>query len=326
MKLLQKKFDYVVEEHIYLEPKLKERKLLKMGLILFIVYLSLHAIQVFGVAELSLNFITLLLAFIFFVAFPINYKREFRKGYMIITTDMIFQRVDQNQYVMIHYADITGFDHDDNCIYISHNEDVISIDLDKYNGHIAQVVDLLEAMGKTFDKDKDFMIRPIHVYIKDDALMFDDVKEEETKTESLTFDLLKEYDSVTPGYFNQVIPRNSTIYEAYIKDNNLYMELSHIEVNSDHPENTSFNMIKVKDAIMVFEDVKINALSKREENERKSPYNKLDASTEIFLNEIQKGVVSEWKFKQGEADFVFAVGVGGLKVNMTFNEIIVGWK
>ena len=101
-------------------------------------------------------------------------------------------------------------------------------------------MDILEAKGKTFDKTKDYMVRPIDIIIADGEVKIVDVKITESTIDKIVAEHYGSYEMLTPGFIDDIILLNSVIEEAYFKDSHLYMKISRIEVKPGHPENTLF--------------------------------------------------------------------------------------
>ncbi len=187
------------------------------------------------------------------------------------------------------------------------------------------IMEILEAKGKTFDKSKDYMIRPINIIISDNEVRIVDVKIEESSTEKIVSENYKDYDMLTPGFIREIILMNSVIEDAYIKENDLYIKLSRIEVNPGHPENIMFKPQIATDCIIIFENVKILKIVKKE---ARGGSNELVIKTtlENLVAEIENGVISDWKHLEKDIDLQISVGLFILRTSFEYSEVIIGWN
>lgn len=325
-KMLVRDYDYELSDYTILQPNILRSKIYKPFLIIFALITIVFLLEVFGVIDINFNFILYFFAFAIFCAYPIANNKIYAKEVLIVTPELFIQRVGSKEFKLVEFDSITSFDFSEQEILIGQEEVELKLDLKAYEDHIAIVVEILESKGKTFDKEKDFMIRPVEIVCNGETIYVKDLKLKATKEEELTYKLSKKYDYVTPGYLGQILPKNAIIYDSFVKDGDLYLELNQLEVNGEHPENTTFGPIIVVNCVIVFENVKLKELAKREENTRKFPFADLELSLDVLTSELDKGVISEWRYSGKKATFVFAVGVGAVKATFDYKEVIVAWQ
>lgn len=324
-KMLKKEKKYTLDTYTILVPKLKKNRIVLPFLILFFAVTIVFILDTMGVVDLELNFILYFIAFMLFVAFPLSTIKEYRKEILIVTPELLIRRSDSKVYEIVDIDNITSFMANDEMIVVSDRRDSLEIGLVKYERYIPILVEILESKGKTFDKGSDFMLRPIEIICDGQTIKVQDIKEDETNVERITRKLTSRYNYVTPGFISQIVPKNSVVQKAYVKGNDLYLEVNHLEINGEHPDNTSFGAIQVLSGVMVFLDVNMTHLSKKAGNERNIPYNDIDISLDYFISQLERSVVFEWKFNNQQADLIFTVGVGKIKTAIEFEEIVVGW-
>ena len=325
-KMLLRDNDYTLETYTILQPTIKRSKIIKPFLILFAVLTVLFALDVSGTLVIGFNFILYFLSFLLFVAYPLSTINDYAKEVLIVTPELFIQRVSGKDFKTIVIDEINKFNFDEESIQLTSGETLLELGLKKYEHHIAIIIEVLESKGKTFDKEKDFMVRPVIIVCDGETVTVKDQKVKATNTEKITYKLASKYSVVTPGFLDQVLPRNSIIYKAYIENKDLYLELNQLEINGEHPENTTFGPIKVINCVMIFENIELHSMAKRQENTRAFKYKELTPSLELLLEEIKTGVISEWRFKKTNADIIYAVGIGSVKTNMSYTGVIVAWE
>jgi len=316
----------VLEDHFIIYPRLKKNKYLKPSLIIFAVVTLFYILTLSPLLDIDFNFILYFIIFVFLVAFPLSKVTDYKKEVLIITPELLIQRVEKNKFSVVSFDMIDKFEFEEDQLVIHQKDEKIIIGISKYESNVTGIIDILEAKGKTFDKKKEFMIRPVNIIVTSSSFRIEEIEVPITETETLTSTLMKKYPYITPGFIEDIIPKNAIIYKAYSKKRDLYIELSHLEVKSEHPENTTFDSIEVTDCIFVFEDFKISDDSLKNDNERSTPYVDISASETKFKQDIKDGVISEWKYSKDKIDFTFAVGIKSLKATISYKDVMVGWK
>lgn len=325
-KKLLKTYDYQLDEYKILKPDNPKKNRNLIFFAIFAVFIFLHLLQLLEVYNFHLNFIFDFIMFAVFVVYPLSKQEFYRKEVFVVTPKFFIKRDSRKEYSIINIDKIDCFDFSEEGIKVCQQDTTIILDFKRYKDCFEVIIDILEAKGKTFDKKKDYMIRPIKIRVIDNKIVIEEIKQEETSTQTITGKLSDRYKMLTPGFIKEIIPKNAIIEKPYFKENTLYLEMSHLEVGEEHTENVGFSSINVEDCIMVFEDVKIIELFEKPTNDRNSKFDALELNKELMVEKIAKAVVSEWKYKNNEVDFIFAVGVGACKVKFKYSEVLIGWN
>jgi hypothetical protein len=324
--MLLRDYNYELQSYKLVKADVSRKTVFQVLFIIFGLISIVFLLDVTGIIDLGFNFILYFISFIFFVAFPLGLQKEYLKEFLLITPDYMIQRADAQDFRIVKFDEISKFEHTDMSIILYQQDMVMELFTKKYVNDIPMIIDILEAKGKTFDKKKDFMIRPITVIIEDGVISIKDVKQKKTKTDKLMGDFTKKYDFISPGFLQQIIPKNGIVKNIEYNKKDMFIYLSHFTVHEGHPENSAFGAVEVEDCIMIFEDFKLNTMFKRPTNDRSSKYVAVENDIEQFIKDVKSNVISEWKFNRSAVDFVFAVGVGSLKVNFNFTDVIIGWN
>ena len=188
------------------------------------------------------------------------------------------------------------------------------------------IIDILEAKGKTFDSEKDYMIRPVEIHITDNKITLVELK---TKTDfdSLYEKCAPDYKMFTPGYVEEINFRNVNVSKPKILDDtNVLLKLDQFEVKDGHPENTKFDSIMGIDGVIVFHNVKVRQLILQDRHDEKIQDEVLANEVEVMIEYLKNATISEWKTGKNKIDFIFATGVHILKATLAYEHIIVGWN
>ncbi|MBN2605500.1 MAG: hypothetical protein JXR62_06745, partial [Bacilli bacterium] len=245
---------------------------------------------------------------------------------VLITPECLIQRNSRKSIVLIPYDKIKKFKIDNDRNVILENGDAkITLNPALLGSDLATIIEILETKGKTFDKNRDFMIRPVTIEIVDGKVMIIDQKNEETETERLVGVYAKQYPMLTPGFLEYIILMNSIVERATKVDENLILKLNVAQVLEGHPENTKFESQLVTDCILIFEAVDVETVVRKDaENKKESKEIKITLST--LAKKLSKSVISDWRLDRGVIYLQFSVGVEILQVTMGYKEVIVGWK
>ena len=268
----------------------------------------------------------LVILIVFLIMFPMAAQKENKKEELYITPQYFIQKVSRNNFVSVKYDEITSFKLDDKEIVLGNKERTITLSMSMYKECLEIVIDILESFGKTFDKQKDFMKRPVEIIIDGENVIIKDLVQEISHFETVAGTLLSKYDMLTPGFINEVLLKNAIVEKAYIKSKDWYLEVSHFEVNPGHPENVLFDPIIVEDCILVFEAPVITTLLKRDTNARTAKFVEMEPSITVLNESIVKGIISDWKYNKGSIDLHFAVGVSTIKTNISYKDVLIGWN
>ena len=317
-KLLLKEYSYELESHKVCYEDIKKSKIIVPAITLFLILAGIYFTT--GIFDL----VVLGFAFFILVLIPLALRKGETYDVVVITPELLIKQKMKNEVVAIAFDNIKKFGTDKTGVVLSDGKKSISLDPAILADDILIIIEILEAKGKTFDKTKDFMIRPIEVVIKDNKVSIVDVEVEETSTEKIVSETYKDYAMLTPGFINDIILMNSVVEETYIKEDNLYLKLSSFEVNPGHPENTMFDSQVATDCIIIFENVVLEKMSKKEA--RGSDEEVIDTTLENLVVEIEKGVISDWKYLKNGIDLQFSVGLYVLRTSFKYTEVIIGWN
>ena len=317
-KLLLKEYSYELESHKVCFEEIKKSKIIIPAIILFIVITGIY------ITTDLFDLVVLGFAFFILVLIPVALRKGETYNVVVITPELLIKQSKKNELVAIAFDDIKKFGTDKTGVVLKDGKNSISLDPAILAEDILIIIEILEAKGKTFDKTKDFMIRPIKIIIKNNEVSIVDVEVEESSTEKIVSENYKNYAMLTPGFIKDIILMNSVVEESYIKDADLYVKLSSFEVNPGHPENTMFESQVATDCIIIFENVEIDNISKKEA--RGSDVEVIQTSLDNLVEEIENGVISDWKYLKNGIDLQFSVGLHILRTSFKYSEVIIGWN
>lgn len=317
-KLLLKKYNYSLDTYKVSNEEIKKSKIIIPSLIIFLLIV---------IGYFAFEFIDLIVlgfALFILVLIPVALKKGERYNIIVVTPEMLIQQVTKKEVVAISFDKIKKFSTNKQGVVIKDAKSTIILDPHSVVEDMLVIIEILEAKGKTFDKTKDYMIRKIEVVIKNDVISIKDIIEEETTTEKIVSENYKKYAMLTPGFITDIILMNSVIEGSHKEKGNLFIKLSSFEVNPGHPENTQFDSQVANDCIMIFEDVKMESIVKKEA--RGTNEEVIEASIENLIEEIHKGVISDWKYKKGSIELQFSVGLLIIRTSFKYKEVIIGWN
>jgi len=323
---LEKVYDYKLKNHKILAPKVKINYFHIFSYVLFFGATLVFAYDLFINNLEYVNFLTYYLAFFFLVAIPRSRSKHYRKEILIITPTELIQRVGKKEFVFLTFDDITYFNHFDDKIVLRQNKLEIKFDVKKYLSHLAVLIDILEAKGKTFDKQREYMIRKIKIVVEEDTVRIQDCEEEVSYIEELSKKVAKNYPNVTPGYMNEIVFEDTSIFKAYYRGKDLYLECNGFEVQYDHPENTGFDKITANDAIVVFINFHPIDMRIKTKKELEDQYVEMRPFKKTIIEKFDKGVILNLKKENNEIDITLHSGVDSVKVLFSFEDVLIGWN
>ena len=319
-KLLLKKYGYRLESHKVCFKEIKRSRIIIPAITLF-----LGIAVIYFTTEIIQSFVILAFAFFILVLIPLALRKGETYNVVIITPDCLIQQTQKKDVVLIKFDRIKRFSAGKKGVIIKDLKNTIFLDISMITEDILTIMEILEAKGKTFDKTKDYMIRPIKILISNDEVKIVDVKIEESSTEKIVAENYKDYAMLTPGFIKEIILMNSVIEDAYIKENNLYIKLSRVEVKPGHPENITFESQVATDCIIIFENVKIlNQVKKEARGGSKETV--IESSLENLVAEIENGIISDWKYLEKDIDLQISVGLFIFRTSFEYDEVIIGWN
>ncbi|AIO18919.1 hypothetical protein KQ51_01040 [Candidatus Izimaplasma bacterium HR1] len=323
-RIMKSKFDYQLEDYAIHEIHRGRSRVVLYSTILFVVALIFYLLDVFEVFAnfMSLGIIIVLLAVLIVAPYSLT-KSKFEA--IIVTPKHLIQRISKREFIVLKFDEITDFKIGEEGILIKENKHKIVLSTDLFQEEVEPIIEILEAKGKTFDKEKDFMIRPIKVIINDNSVSIED-DEDITETEKIYEKYHHEFPILTPGFIEEINFRNSLIDDALIEGDNVFLYLSTLEVKGGHPENTTFDALHATDCLFVIENMKIKKLYREDLNSKDKEIEELPLDVEGALDYIEKAVINEWKLDGKTIEMSFASGVYMLHARITYDEVIIGWK
>lgn len=324
---LKRKYDYDLNEYKICTAEVKKNKFLLVPVYLYIFVLIGYAIQALGVIDEIYNLTIVIIVGVLFGMYQVLLIQRNKQESIVVTPVYIIKCLGKSSFEVVMYDEIRKFAvTDKNGLTISDKKSEINFSPVYYRDDLPSIVEILEAKGKTFDKTKEFMKRPVVIRIINNEIVVRDLKVEESSTEKLVGKYYKEFQYLTPGFIRDVLFLNTIVQDVVADNNNLIMYLDKIEVKEGHPENTGFESIAASDCIVIFENIKIKAVTTRKARERGAVDEALPSELETIVENIEKGVITNWKYKKNAIDLIFASGTNIIKVSFDYKEVIIGWK
>lgn len=325
---MMKKYNFDLAEYKVCDAKVQKNKFLLVPAYIFGVFLIGYILQATGlIPSIYNNIVIVIIVGVLLGMYQVLLIQKSKPESLVVTPIHFIKCTGKKTFVVILMDEIRRFKaNDKEGLILSDKKGEISILPSRYQNDIEPIVEILEAKGKTFDKTREFMKRPIKVRIVKNRIIVKDLKIEESTTEKLVGQFYKEYKMLTPGFIRDIILLNSIVEEAYIDDNNLILKLDKIEVKEGHPENTGFDSIIAHDCITIFENIKIKKVTTKKARERGAVDEPLPKDADSILDNIEKGVVSNWKYRKTGIELILAAGTNILKVSFDYNEVIIGWN
>ena len=323
---MRRYYNYKMIEYKACSSKREKSKLFLLPVSLFFVVgigLILQIQNVIFVASLPIFIIIGIILIIYQII--LIYKNS--PEVLVITPEFMIKCVGKKRFIAIEFDEIRKFQvTNKDEIVISDRRNELLINTNYRKDDLGQIVDILEAKGKTFDKSREFMKRPIRISIVDNEIDIEDVKQEESTTEKLIGKYYQDYQMLTPGFISDVLFVNSIVEDVYALDNNLILKLNKIEVKEGHPENIGFDSIIASDCILIFENVNIKYVNTKEVRNEDAIEVVLDNDVDSLVSRVKKGVIANWKYRKNGVDLHFAVRLELLKTSLDYREVIIGWN
>jgi len=326
-RFMRKKYDSILSNYKVCTPKSNKLIYLIISESVFALIFIGYLLRREGIIDNYYGPVITGYSFFIFAAIPLSFYFKDRSASIIVSPKYIIKSYRNREFTAIEFDNITDF-------ILSDNEEII---IEDKNNRIvfvkginiedtAKIIDILEAKGKTFDKEKEHLIRPIEIEIQNNQIVIVDLKVEETSTEKMVEKYYQEYPMLTPGFLLDVIFMNSIIEQTYKTDNNLVIKMNEIQVKEGHPENTGFDPIIAEDCIVIFEDVEVLKVQLKNTHDKSIPEESLPLELSSIYDNIEKGVIVNWKYRRSSIDLHFAVEIGLLKISIKYKEVIIGWK
>jgi len=318
-------FNYEVTDYAVYETEYKKSRIIPALLSLF------GLVFIFYIVDLAaglgiLNFPVVLFLFVVLVLAPLALRKDNKYQALFVTPDYIIQRNSRSEFVGIKFDDIKSFSLLDTGITLKDDKSTVVLGLYLHKEDLEPIIDILEAKGKTFDSEKDYMIRPVEIHIKNNKITLVDLKTK-TDLDTLYEKYAPKFKMFTPGFIDEIMFRNVNVSAPEISDDtNLLLRLDQFEVKDGHPENTKFDSITAIDGGIVFHNVKVRQLILQDRHGDSVKETTLENDIEEMITYLNNATISEWKTGKNKVDFFFATGVNVLKASLAYENVIIGWN
>lgn len=324
-EFMETRCNYTVTDYAHFEVPYKKSLGVPIGLGLFGATVLVYILDLILSWD-RFGFYLVLIAFVIFVLAPFATKKGNKYLAIIVTPEYLIQRKSLNEFEAIKFDNVTSFKLTEGGILIKGEQATIVLGLSMFREEIDPIIDILEAKGKTFDPEKDYMIRPVEIVIKDNKITLIDVQDVSD------FDLFYQkysssYAMLTPGYIETINFRNSVITSFSHKDDGtITIGFNQLEVKEGHPENTKFESIIALNCGVIFHKAKIKRATMKNLHDAAEEEQNLANDDTAITAQLDNAVVAEWKTKKSSIDFVLAAGVHRLTLNISHQNVMVGWN
>jgi len=325
---MRKKHNYILNEYKICSSEVRKSKAVSWPIYVLVILVVGYGLQVVNIIPKVLSLTIVAVLGTFLVIFQVTTLiRKNKTEALVITPKYLIKCFGSNIFTVINFDEIKRFKvSDTDGIIISDRRNEIAMSPVAYRTDLESIVDILESKGKTFDKSRDYMKRQVEIHIINNRVVLQEIEQETSSTEKLVGEYYEEFKMLTPGFIHDVIFLNSIVEDVFTTNNNLIINLDKIEVKEGHPENTGFESLVANDCIIIFEDVDIKYVYIKKVRERNSKEEALPNEVETIVNNIEKGVIADWKYRKKGIDLHLAVGTNFLKVSFDYKEVIIGWK
>ncbi|MEC9484453.1 MAG: hypothetical protein UMR38_01090 [Candidatus Izemoplasma sp.] len=323
-EVLENKYHITLDEYAIYDANIKRNHTLKVGVFLFVILLTLFVLGENDVL-FQLDFIYIVFGLFVLVLIPLGLNKKTEYEAIIVTPNELIQRTGKKTFAVIPYDDITSFNLTEHGIIIKGNGEVITLSLTMFREEIEPIIDILEAKGKTFEKDKEYMVRPIKIHINNNEITIEDV-EVKTDTDIVYEQYIDDYNSLTPGFIKEVIMRNSVIDDVLSNTDVLAFKVARFTVKEGHPENTHFDPIQVADGVLIFTKPVINGFSVSNPNDEDKKAKPLEPTAQNIKKYCVDGIISDWKVMKKRIKIDFASGVHSLNLDLKYEAVLIGWN
>lgn len=325
-EFLKAEFDYDVTDFAVYEYDYEKNKVLPVLLVSFGIIFILFIVDLI-VGWGIIRWFVLLIAFILLVILPLVFNKSNRYRAIYVTQDYLVEQLDRTEFQAINYDEITSYRNSVDGIVIGDKMRSITLEPSLHRDEVEGIIDILESKGKTFDKEKQYMIRPVIIEIRKNKIR---LIEQEVHTElDRVYDRYQnEFLMLTPGYVDEISFRNVNVDNVCIDEeyNNVSFRIDEFEVRDGHPENTTFGTIHAMDGIVIFHQLQIQSLILKNEHDPDATDEKLPLEYDQLAKYLEKSNISEWRVGNNTIDFYFATGVYLLKARFKYKDIIIGWN
>jgi len=324
---MKKKFDYNLNEFKQCVSEEKGSKFQLLPVYVFIVVLIVYGIQALDLIQDVYGLPVVIVAAVLLAMWQIIIFQKHQTQALVVTPKYLIKCFGNKKFVVINFDEIRRFKvNEKDGIVISDKKSEIAISPVCYSDDLGSIIDILESKGKTFDKSREYMKRPVEIRIVKGKIIITELAQEESSSEKIVGQYYDQFKMLTPGFIEDIIFMNSIIDEAFDDNNNLTMFLNKIEVKDGHPENTGFASIIVRECITIFEDIKIKSISTKNSRDRLAKEEMLPNVMTSICDNIEKGVIANWKYRKKGIDLHIAAGENIVKISFDYKEVIIGWN
>jgi len=324
---MKKKYNYELNEYKVCYSQKKKSKFIFWPSFLLIIVVAIYITQLVNLIPTHYDVIVIVITSMLLVIVQGVVFGNNKIHSLVITPKYIVKCIGKRSLIVIDFDEIKQFRVNKNDgLAFSDQKNEISISLVRFQNDLEPIIDILEAKGKTFDKSRDYMKRPIEISIVNDEIIIKDVKPKISSTEKIVGEYYNQFKMLTPGFIRDIIFFNSIVENVTTSNNNLILNLNKFEVKEGHPENTGFDPIVATDCIIIFENINIKYIHIENVANRNSKEEILPNEIDSIISNVKKGVISNWKYRKNGIDLHFGVEMQLLKASFDYKEVIIGWN
>ncbi len=323
---LKRKFDYQLDQFAVFQTEYEPSKLVPIGLGAFAVVAVFYLLDlIFGWGIMT--FVLFAILFVVLVLMPLAFRKTSKYDAIFVTPEYLIQSIGKNEFVAVNYDDIKDFKVTADGVIIKGKRHTIKLGLSLTREEVDSIIDILEAKGKTFDPEKEYMIRPVEIRIVNNEIKLVDI-EVVNELDRVYEKYQEDYLMLTPGYLDQIIFTNTNVEDVCIdpEHNNFGLKVDAFEVKDGHPENTKFESIIAQDGILVFHKFVIEQLILQNTHDKNEADQELKHDPKELEKHLKNAVITQWRTQQDKLDIHFATGVHILKAQVAFKDVLVGWN
>ncbi len=322
--LLTEKFSYTLKDYALFELKKEAGGFKKITLLLFLVLVVLFGLDFSEIFENFVSLWVLILGFVVLVLLPLMMSKSSAYEAVIVTPKYLIQATSRTEFNVVEFDKVNRFKLGNDGILVQDSNASILLGLHLSRNEIDPIIDILEAKGKTFNPEKEYMVRPIEIQIINNKIQLIDI-EVKSETDMIYEKFVDDFESLTPGYLDSILFHNSAVEHVEIFDKNIAFYFSSFDVKEGHPENTKFNKIVALDCVVVFANTTVKRAVLKHMNSDE-PDETLEARPGVCKQYLENAVVSDWKVVGKGIEFTYASGVHVVNMVLAFDEVIIGWN
>lgn len=321
-KHLKKAYNYELESYALYKVEKKTNWFVVISHLLFIASSILFVLRVFFEIENFMSFSLYLYAFFLFELVPFGWVKGRPKYAILVTPRFLIQWNGGNDFVIMNYNNVTAFAMKESGISIKEQRHEIILSTKLFKEQVEPIIEILEAYGRTFDKTKAHMIRPISIVIENNIVKIIEEGQEFGESDSDLFNkYVDDYPSLTPGFLDQITFRNAIINKTEIIDDDLILNIESLVIREDHPENTTFGKLQAMDCVAILENYKVTYTDVKgfEGFSSRDVYELVKANSDATT-------ISRVEHSEKKVKVVFSFGVQICTMIIEYEHSYVGWK